>query len=135
MNDDMRTGPLAMDQEEVAHLFRQYGLVSAPVVDDAGRLVGVVTVDDVVHIIDEEAEEDLLKLAGVQETDLYRAVLDTVKSRSAWLLVNLAAAVAGANVIALFEGTIERIVALSTEERRVGKECVSKCSTRESTSN
>ncbi|HEY9538066.1 MAG TPA: magnesium transporter, partial [Kiloniellaceae bacterium] len=70
-------------------------------------------VDDVVHIIDEEAEEDLLKLAGVQETDLYRAVLDTVKSRSAWLLVNLAAAVAGANVIALFEGTIERIVALA----------------------
>src|SRR3546814_13841036 len=56
---------------------------------------------------------DLLKLAGVQETDLYRAVLDTVKSRSAWLLVNLAAAVAGANVIALFEGTIERIVALA----------------------
>src|SRR3546814_18700876 len=75
MNDDMRTVPLAMDQEEVAHLFRQYGLVSAPVVEDAGRLVGVVTVADVVHIIDEEAEEDLLKLAGVQETYLYRAVL------------------------------------------------------------
>ncbi|HEY9549151.1 MAG TPA: CBS domain-containing protein, partial [Kiloniellaceae bacterium] len=90
MNEDLRTVPVAMDQEEVAYLFRQYGLVSAPVVDAAGRLVGVVTVDDVVHIIDEEAEEDLLKLAGVQETDLYRAVLDTVKSRSAWLLVNLA---------------------------------------------
>src|SRR3546814_17024432 len=113
MNDDMRTVPLAMDQEEVAHLFRQYGLVSAPVVDAAGRLVGVVTVDDVVHIIDEEAEEDLLKLAGVQETDLYRAVPDTVKSHSAWLLVNLAAAVSRANVIALVEGTIEATVALA----------------------
>src|SRR3546814_8535613 len=79
MNEDLRTVPVAMDQEEVAYLFRQYGLVSAPVVDAAGRLVGVVTVDDVVRIIDEEAEEDLLKLAGVQETDLYRAVLDTAK--------------------------------------------------------
>lgn len=113
MNEDLRTVPVAMDQEEVAYLFRQYGLVSAPVVDAAGRLVGVVTVDDVVHIIDEEAEEDLLKLAGVQETDLYRAVLDTTKSRFSWLLVNLFTAVAGANVIALFEGTIERIVALA----------------------
>src|SRR5690606_28171216 len=113
MNDEVRTIPVAMDQEEVAHLFRRYGLVSAPVVDGAGRLVGVVTVDDVVHVIDEEAEEDLLKLAGVQETDLYRAVLDTVKSRSSWLVVNLAAAVAGANVIALFEDSIERIVALA----------------------
>lgn len=113
MEEDLRTVPVTMDQEEVAYLFRRYGLVSAPVVDSAGRLVGVVTVDDVVHIIDEEAEEDLLKLAGVQETDLYRAVLDTTKSRFSWLLVNLIAAVAGANVIALFEGTIERIVALA----------------------
>ncbi|MGE5767124.1 MAG: magnesium transporter [Bacteroidota bacterium] len=113
MEEDLKTVPVTMDQEEVAYLFRQYGLVSAPVVDDAGRLVGVVTVDDVVHIIDEEAEEDLLKLAGVQETDLYRAVLDTTKSRFVWLLVNLFAAVAGANVIALFEDTIERLVALA----------------------
>ena len=113
MNENLRTVPVAMDQEEVAHLFRQYGLVSAPVVDEAGRLVGVVTVDDVVHIIDEEAEEDLLKLAGVPEADLYRAVLDTTKARFSWLLVNLVAAVAGANVIALFEDTIERIVALA----------------------
>lgn len=113
MEEELRTVPVTMDQEEVAYLFRRYGLVSAPVVDDAGRLVGVVTVDDVVHIIDEEAEEDLLKLAGVQETDLYRAVLDTTKSRFSWLLVNLFCAVAGANVIALFEDTIERIVALA----------------------
>jgi magnesium transporter len=113
MNDDMKIVPVAMDQEEVAYLFRQYGLVSAPVVDDAGRLVGVVTVDDVVHIIDEEAEEDLLKLAGVQETDLYSAVLDTTKARFGWLLINLFTAVAASLVIAQFENTLERIVALA----------------------
>ncbi len=113
MNEDMRTIPIHMDQEEVAYVFRQYGLVSAPVVDDAGRLVGVVTVDDVVHIIDEEAEEDLLKLAGVQETDLYSAVLDTTKSRFTWLLVNLFTAVAASLVIGLFEGTLQQIVALA----------------------
>ncbi|MGD1878479.1 MAG: magnesium transporter [Kiloniellaceae bacterium] len=113
MNDEMRTVPITMDQEEVAYLFRQYGLVSAPVVDAAGRLVGVVTVDDVVHIIDEEAEEDLLKLAGVRETDLYSAVLDTTKSRFTWLLVNLFTAVAASAVIALFEDTLQRVVALA----------------------
>lgn len=113
MTDDMKVVPIEMDQEEVAYLFRQYGLVSAPVVDGAGRLIGVVTVDDVVHIIDEEAEEDLLKLAGVQETDLYSAVLDTTRSRFSWLLVNLLTAVAASLVIAIFEETIERVVALA----------------------
>jgi magnesium transporter len=113
MNEDMKTVPITMDQEEVAYLFRQYGLVSAPVVDDAGRLVGVVTVDDVVHIIDEEAEEDLLKLAGVQETDLYSAVLDTTKARFTWLLINLFTAVAASVVIGFFEGTLQQIVALA----------------------
>ena len=113
MNEDMKTVPVAMDQEEVAYLFRQYGLVSAPVVDDAGRLVGVVTVDDVVHVIDEEAEEDLLKLAGVQETDLYSAVLDTTKARFSWLLINLFTAVAASVVIGFFESTLQQIVALA----------------------
>ena len=110
---DMRTIPVTMDQEEVAYLFRQYGLVSAPVVDEAGRLLGAVTVDDVVHVIDEEAEDDLMKLGGVTETDLYSAALDTTRARFPWLLVNLATAILASIVIGLFEGAIERLVALA----------------------
>ncbi len=93
MEPDMKVIPLTMDQEEVAYLFRQYGLVSAPVVDDAGRLVGVITVDDVVHIIEQEAEEDIMHLAGVSEVDLYSALLDTTRARFPWLVVNLLTAI------------------------------------------
>jgi magnesium transporter len=113
MEADLKAVPLAMDQEEVAYLFRQYGLVSAPVVDDAGRLVGVITVDDVVHIIDQEAEEDIMKLGGVSETDLYNAALDTTKARLPWLAVNLLTAILASVVIGFFALTIERLVALA----------------------
>jgi magnesium transporter len=109
----MRTVPFTMDQEEVAYLFRQYGLVSAPVVDDAGRVVGVITVDDVVHVIDEEAEEDLMKLGGVTETDLYSAAWDTAKSRGLWLVVNLFTAILASVVIGFFEDTLQTLVALA----------------------
>jgi magnesium transporter len=113
METDMKVIPLTMDQEEVAYLFHQYGLVSAPVVDDAGRLVGVITVDDVVDVIHEEAEEDIMKLAGVTEGDLYSAMMDTTRARFPWLVVNLATAIAASAVISLFEATIEQIVALA----------------------
>ncbi len=113
MEPDLKVIPLTMDQEEVAYLFRQYGLVSAPVVDDAGRLVGVITVDDVVHIIEEEAEEDIMRLAGVSEVDLYSAILDTTRARFPWLLVNLFTAILASAVIGFFEATIEQIVALA----------------------
>jgi magnesium transporter len=113
MEADLKPIPLTMDQEEVAHLFRQYGLVSAPVVDEGGRLVGVITVDDIVHIIEEEAEEDALKLAGVAEVDLYSAMLDTTRARFPWLVVNLLTAILASAVIGLFQGTIERVVALA----------------------
>lgn len=104
---------VTMDQEEVAYLFRQYSLLSAPVVDEAGRLVGVVTGDDIVHVIDQEAEEDILKLGGVSESDLYSDVLRTTRSRFSWLAVNLLTAIAASLVIALFEATIEQVVALA----------------------
>ena len=80
MGEEMKLLPVTMDQEDVAFLFRQYGLVEAPVVDEAERLVGIVTVDDVVDVMGEEHEEDMLKLGGVVEDDLYSAVIETTLS-------------------------------------------------------
>ncbi len=113
MDPEMKLIPVAMDQEEVAFLFRQRDLVSAPVVGDGGRLVGAITIDDVVDVIDEEHEEDIMRMAGVQEDDLYSAVLATTRSRFTWLLVNLGTAVLASVVIGLFQGTIEQMVALA----------------------
>ena len=105
---------LTTDQEDVAHVFRQYGLVSAPVVDDDdGKLVGVITVDDVVDVIQEEAEEDIMHLGGVREDDFYAAVLHTTRSRFSWLLVNLGTAIVASIVIGWFDAVIERVVALA----------------------
>lgn len=113
MRKDFRRVPVAMDQEEVALLFRQYGLVAAPVVAEDERLLGVITVDDVVDVIDEEAEEDLMRLGGVSEVDLYGTFWDTARARLPWLLVNLGTAFVSASVIGLFEATIEKVVALA----------------------
>ncbi|MEK9671445.1 MAG: magnesium transporter [Rhodospirillaceae bacterium] len=113
MNTDLNPIPVTMDQEDVAFLFRQRDLVSAPVIDDAGRLVGAVTIDDVVDVIHEEHEEDMLALAGVGEADFYDAAVDTTKARFRWLLVNLFTAVAASLVIGLFEATLQQIVALA----------------------
>src|SRR3546814_9212353 len=102
-----------MDQEEVALLFRRYGLVAAPVVAEDERLLGVITVDDVVDVIDEEAEEDLMRLGGVTEVDLYGTMWGTARARFPWLLVNVGTAFLSASVIGLFEATIEKVVALA----------------------
>jgi len=110
---DVHLIPATMDQEEVANLFRQYGLVTAPVVDASDRLIGVITADDVAHVIDEEAAEDLLKMGGVADTSIYRTVLDTARSRLPWLVVNLGTAFLASTVIAQFSDTIEQIVALA----------------------
>jgi len=104
---------VAMDQEEVGFRFRQYGLVSAPVVDARGRLLGVITVDDVVHVIHEEAEEDILKLGGVPEPDIFASPMRTSLHRAPWLLVNLGTATLAALVVAQFEATIDQIVILA----------------------
>jgi magnesium transporter len=113
MLTELRSAQVEMDQEEVALMFAQYALVSAPVVDVDGRLVGVITADDIVHVIQEEAEEDFLRLGGVQEDDFYEAVLDTTRSRFSWLLVNLCTAIVASLVIGLFDAAIEQVVALA----------------------
>ena len=102
-----------MDQEAVADVFRRYALVSAPVVDEGNRLLGVITDDDVVDVIDEEAEEDLLKLSGVAESDIYSATWKTLKSRFVWLAVNLLTAVLASLVIGAFADTIDQGVAVA----------------------
>lgn len=112
--EDAHPIPATMDQEEVATIFRNENLASAPVVDDSGRLIGIITYDDVIYVIDEEAEEDLLKLGGVGQDDLYSNILSTTKSRSWWLFINLLTALLASFVISLFEGTIQQIVALAT---------------------
>ncbi len=105
--------PVHMDQEEVAVLFRRYALFSATVVDDLGRLVGVITVDDVVEVIDEEAEEDLMALGGVSDISIRSSLRETFQGRFSWLFVNLLTAIAASVVISFFEETIERVVALA----------------------
>ena len=101
------------DQEEVAYIFEKYHLISAPVVDAAGRLVGQITVDDIVNIIQEENREDILRLAGVSHEDRASSVFEIVRGRVPWLTINLATAVLGAYVISWFQATIQQIIALA----------------------
>ncbi|MEM9810757.1 MAG: magnesium transporter [Pseudomonadota bacterium] len=104
-----------MDQEEVAYLFEKYNLISAPVVDDSHRLVGMITVDDVVEVVHEEADEDMLALGGVTVDDnsVNVSVRKLARSRFVWLFVNLGTAILASVVIGLFDGTIEQMVALA----------------------
>lgn len=101
------------DQEEVARQFKRYNLISAPVVDENHRLVGVITVDDVVDVIHDEAEDAIKTLAGIGDESLADSVLETVKSRIPWLVVNLVTAVVASFVIKAFDATIEQMVALA----------------------
>jgi magnesium transporter len=105
--------PVDMDQEEVALRFQKYALISAAVVDGSGRLVGMITVDDVVHIISEEAGEDILRLSGAGEGDINQPILMTVRTRLVWLVVNLGTAMIAASVVGLFENTIEHLAMLA----------------------
>ena len=113
METELRLVPADMDQEAVAYLFRQYALVSAPVVDDAGRLIGVVTVDDVVRVIDEEAEEDLMKIVGASDTDFHAPPHIIAWQRVRWLVVTLVNTMIAATVISQFQDTIQHTVALA----------------------
>jgi magnesium transporter len=110
---ELRTFPAETDQEEVARAFHRYALVSAPVVDADGRLLGVITVDDVVDVIEEEAEDDILKLGGVSADDTYVPAMQTSLKRLPWLGINLFTALMGVFVITQFEGTIAKLVSLA----------------------
>ena len=106
--------PVDMDQEEVALRFQKYALISAAVVDGSGRLVGMITVDDVVHIIQEEASEDVLLLSGAgEEGDINEPVSESYRARVRWLMANLVTALVASSVIYMFESSIERLAVLA----------------------
>jgi magnesium transporter len=114
IDEDRRRVSVMDDQEEVARLFGKYNLVAAPVVDTANRLVGVITIDDVVDVIEEEADEDLRALGGVtSDEELSDNVWTIARGRFNWLLVNLATAFLASSVLGLFEGQLEKMVALA----------------------
>ena len=112
-NKEIRKINVLMDQEEVAFQFKKYAMVSAPVVDQNNFVIGSITVDDVVDVIEEEREEDILKLGGVGQADIYDAIIDTTKLRFSWLLVNLLTAIIASIVIGFFQASIEKVVALA----------------------
>ncbi|MEM8978570.1 MAG: magnesium transporter [Pseudomonadota bacterium] len=111
--DSFRTIPVEQGEDDVAYAFNQYHLISAPVVDADERLVGVITIDDAMIVLDEEHEEDILRLAGVGESSLSDKVIETTKRRFPWLAVNLVTAILASLVIAQFEDVISQFVALA----------------------
>ncbi|WP_319544937.1 magnesium transporter [Ruegeria conchae] len=112
--EEFHTIPVDQDEEDVAYAFNQYHLISAPVVDTDGRLVGVITIDDAMVVLDEEYEEDMMRLAGVSdESSLSDSVAATSKRRLPWLGVNLITAICGSLVISQFEAAIDQLVALA----------------------
>jgi magnesium transporter len=113
----METSPRSVnvdtDQEEVSLLFQQYGLVNMPVTDKVGRLLGVIIVDDIVDVINEEAEEDLQGLTGVSNLSITASFFETAKGRFSWLILNMFTAILASTVIGLFQEEIEKLVALA----------------------
>ena len=105
--------PFDQPEGEVAYAFNQYHLISAPVVDSDDRLVGVITIDDAMVVLDEEHEEDLMRLAGVGDGSLSDRVIETIKRRFPWLAVNLCTAIIASLVISIFEATITQVIALA----------------------
>ena len=114
LDEELHRVRVTDDQEDVARLFERYDLVSAPVVDESDRLVGVITFDDIVDVIEEEAEEDIKALGGVRrEEELSDPVWAIARGRFNWLLVNLATAFLASSVLGLFEGELQKMVALA----------------------
>ena len=113
VEDSFRTIPVDQPEKDVAYAFNQYHLISAPVVDADDRLVGVITIDDAMIVLDEEYEEDMMRLAGVGEGSLSDRVIETMRGRFPWLAVNLCTAIVASIVISMFEATIAQFVALA----------------------
>lgn len=113
MQRDQTLIPVDMDQEEVALRFQKYALISAAVIDDSGRLVGMITADDIVEIVSEEAGEDILKLSGAGEGNINEPLGEAYRSRVRWLVANLGTALVASFIIALFGAAIEQMVALA----------------------
>jgi magnesium transporter len=113
LHDDFTVITGDTDREEVARLFERYNLVSAPIVDEDQRLIGVITADDVFEVIVDEAGEDILRLGGVGDEAVTDSLIETARGRVSWLLLNLMTAVAASLVIGLFDASIERMVALA----------------------
>ncbi len=111
--DSFRTFEATEDEANVAYAFNQYHLISAPVVDPAGRLIGMITIDDAMQVLDEEHEEDILRLAGVGDGSLSDPVIETTRQRLPWLAVNLVTAIIASLVIAQFQGLLSQFVALA----------------------
>lgn len=113
IDEDIPSVPYNMDQEEVARIFKKYDLVSIGVVDDQNRLLGRITIDDVVDAIQEETSEDMYRIAGLGEDDtIFHKTTESVKKRLPWLLLNLLTALTSVIVIGFFEDTIKMMVAL-----------------------
>lgn len=115
MEREVSKFPALTPDREVAAAFERYNLISAPVVDETNRLLGRITVDDVVDVMREQAEREMLNRAGLREAeDLFASVWQTVKNRWTWIAINLVTAIVASRVIGVFEGTIERLVALAS---------------------
>lgn len=114
-NTNVISVPYYMDQEEVAIKFEKYGFMTMPVVDENNKILGIVTVDDIVEVMQEETTEDIHRLGGVDEEEKVDGSLrDSIKSRLPWLIVNLITAILAASVVGVFEGTISQVVTLAT---------------------
>lgn len=115
MHEKVISVPVNMDQEEVGHIFEKYGFLIMPVVNDSGKILGIVTVDDIMEVLREENTEDIYRLAGVQEGERVEgSIAGSVRRRLPWLYVNLITAIAASLTVSMFEGTIQRVVTLAS---------------------
>ena len=114
MHENVKSVPLEMDQEEVATLFEKYGFQAMPVVDEKGKMLGIITVDDIIEVVREEATEDIFRLAGVNEGEVIDgSTFASVKSRLPWLSVNLVTAILAGATVGIFSDTIDKVVILA----------------------